>query len=111
MGVPLRPICARCSKPILPATSTRIAGRLLHIRCLARETQLESIEEEDRARRAREGAVAVRRRAWDLVEESRRLQRATCPACARPLADGGGLLFQSERLVHALCWQRADRPA
>jgi hypothetical protein len=111
MGVPLRPICARCTKPILPGTSSRVAGRLFHIRCLARETQLESIEQEDRARRARERAADLTRRAWDLVEQGRRAQRARCPECDRPLADGGGLLFQGERLVHALCWQRAGRSA
>jgi hypothetical protein len=46
-------ICARCSKRLLPETFTWVAGRPIHFRCLARETQLDSIEQEDRASRER----------------------------------------------------------
>jgi CheY-like chemotaxis protein len=109
MNVPPTPVCARCSKPLVPGTFTSVAGRPLHFRCLARETQLESIEQEDRAQRARERALELTNRAWDLVEQRRSARRATCSACARPLAEGGGLLFQGPQLVHALCWQRARR--
>jgi hypothetical protein len=29
----------------------------------------------------------------------------TCPACERPLAAGGSVLFQGDQLVHAICWR------
>jgi CheY-like chemotaxis protein len=32
-------------------------------------------------------------------------QSAVCPACQRPLAAGGTLLYQGAQLVHARCWR------
>jgi hypothetical protein len=31
-----------------------------------------------------------------------------CPVCSKSLADGGGLVFKKDELIHARCW--ADRP-
>jgi CheY-like chemotaxis protein len=100
----LDPICTHCSKPILPGTGTQ-DGRLLHVRCLAEEKQNKTIEEEDRASREQARAFGLTQRARDLVEQSRRARQSTCSVCARPLADGGSLLFQGSSLVHALCWR------
>jgi hypothetical protein len=101
-------ICARCSKPLLPGTFTSAAGRPLHLRCLARETQLDSVEQEDRASRERARALNLMQRARDLLEQSQRARQAACPVCGRSLADGGSLLYQGEELVHALCWRAED---
>jgi CheY-like chemotaxis protein len=108
MEVALGPICARCSKRLLPETFTWVAGRPIHFRCLARVTRLDSIEQEDRASRERGRARNLTQRARDLVEQSRRARQSTCPVCGRPLADGGSLLYEGEKLVHAFCWRAAD---
>jgi CheY-like chemotaxis protein len=84
MEVAPGPICARCSTSVLSETFTLSAGLPLHLRCWMRETQLDSVEQEDRA------------------------GQSICPVCTRPLADGGSFRYQGEQLVHALCWRVAD---
>jgi hypothetical protein len=99
-----QPACTRCSKRIVPGTGLQLAGRAVHVRCLARGAVLESIERQDEAVRARARARAAVARARELLERSAQQQRA-CPICAQPLAGrAGGLLFHGERLVHARCW-------
>jgi hypothetical protein len=106
LGLP----CALCSKPVLPRTGLDVAGRLVHARCLARETRLQAMAERDRAgqgmarsrtliERTREAIARAKGRTWH------------CAVCGRPLKDGTSLLFQGSELVHASCWQGpADDP-
>jgi CheY-like chemotaxis protein len=101
------PICTRCSKPILGGKATQ-DGRVLHLRCLADETQRQTIEQEDRASRECARALDLTQRARELVDQSRRARQSTCPVCSRPLAGGGSVLVQGESLVHALCWRVDD---
>jgi hypothetical protein len=94
------PICFRCSKPITPETAARLAGPF-HMRCLARETQLDAIEQQDRASQARQRAADAMSRAQELVTRI----RTHCPVCSEPFAKGRGVLFQGDQLVHAACWR------
>jgi hypothetical protein len=104
------PICIRCSKPITRGTGAQYAGRPVHMRCMARDTQLRAIEQEDRAAKEVRRAEALVERASELVARAREFQR-TCPVCERPLKDGGSLLFQHDVLVHAICWRADPDPA
>jgi hypothetical protein len=106
-GDPPELLCSRCSKPLTAGTATQIGGRPVHIRCLARETQLAAVEQLDAASQARERAKALVERATELVARARVPSR-TCSACDRPLTAGGGVLFQGDVLVHALCWRPPD---
>ena len=99
------PVCVRCSKPITPETGSQLQGRAVHMRCLARKTQLDSIEQQDTARRLVECAKAAVRRAAERVTMTRRLTH--CPACGKPFTLRRSVLFQGDQLVHAACW-RAD---
>jgi hypothetical protein len=74
------------------------------MRCLARDTQLESIEQRDRARRAAEGAAAAIRRANELID-SVAWRQTGCPTCGEPFVVSRSVLFQGDRLVHADCWR------
>jgi hypothetical protein len=104
------PVCVRCSKPVAPATAAQHDGRPVHVRCLARDTQLASIEHQDRAAQARERAAAATSRATELVNTVRRSQ-THCPVCREPFAMSRKVLYQGDKLVHAGCWQAPDRPA
>jgi hypothetical protein len=100
---PPDPACTRCSKPVMRGTAAQYAGRPVHMRCLAQATQLDSIEQQDRAAVERKRAASLVERASELVARARDVQR-TCAVCERPLKDRGGLLFQDDLLVHAICW-------
>jgi hypothetical protein len=95
--------CPRCSKSIRPGAGKRLpTGETVHVRCLARNSQTE--------------AQAVRKDAADVAQPSRSLtNQATrlraCAVCGRRLNTGGGLLFQGDRLVHALCWDSGQGPS
>jgi hypothetical protein len=102
--LPRDPACIRCSKPVTRGTAAQYAGRPVHMRCLARATQLDAIEQEDRAGKERQRAEALVERASELVAKAREVQRS-CPVCERPLKDGGSLLFQGDVLVHTICWR------
>ena len=95
-------ICARCSKPIVPGTAARLSGTPVHVRCLARETQLESLEQQARSGEARLRALAARERAEALIDGLRDRQ-TRCPVCPAPLVDRRDLLFRDGRLVHREC--------
>jgi len=103
------PICVRCSKPIRPGTGIPTGGRRVHVRCLAEDTRLQSIEQQDRA--SRESA-----RAKSLLKQARETMAKpgaaadTCSACGRSLKNGRSLLFQGDDLVHALCWHSIPTP-
>jgi hypothetical protein len=76
------------------------------MRCLARETPLQSIDQLDRAAAAQRRARAARKRTEELIEAVR-TQQTTCARCGFELATIRGVLFQGDDLVHAACW-RAD---
>src|SRR5688572_13284117 len=100
---PPDPTCVRCSKPITRGTSSQIAGRPIHMRCLARATQLESIEQQDRASVERLRTQAAMVRAEELMDAVRVSQ--TCAVCGERLGTSRGVLFQGDSLVHAACWR------
>jgi uncharacterized protein (UPF0212 family) len=103
------PICPRCSKPVTEGTAARYAAGPMHVRCLAHETQLLAIEQQDTARRLVECARAAVARAAERATELviARLGQTDCPVCGRSLSHAGSVLLQGKRLVHELCW-RAD---
>jgi hypothetical protein len=101
-----RHICVRCSKPITPGTVAWHAGNPVHLRCLARATQLESLEWRARSRESRLHALAVRERAEALIDGLRDRQ-THCPSCQAPLGDRRGLVFRDGRLVHRECGRDA----
>jgi hypothetical protein len=101
------PACFRCSKPIAPGTAAQRYGRPVHMRCLSEETRLDSIEQQDTARRLVECARAAVSLAAKRVNMARRLTH--CPACGEPFTLRRSVLFQGDQLVHAGCW-RADPP-
>ena len=74
------------------------------MRCLVRETQLQSIEQQDRAGAAHRRARAARKRAEELIDVVR-TQQTTCASCGFDLATIRGVLFQGDDLVHAVCWR------
>jgi hypothetical protein len=97
---------ARCSKPITPGTAAQLGGRPVHVRCFARETQLEAIEQQDRASLERPRGHAAMGRADELMDMVR-VYQTTCAVCGEGLGTNRGVLFQGDQLVHAGCW-RAD---
>jgi hypothetical protein len=102
-------VCVRCSKPIRPGTASQFAGRAVHMRCLAQATQLDAVEQQDWASRNRARAEALIEQASELAARAR-ARPWICPVCERALSEGGGLLFQGDVLVHALCWRAAPTP-
>jgi len=85
-----------------------VGGERVHVRCLARETQLEAVE------RQRDSEVA-RARAQEILERSRRLlangqRQRTCIVCEEPLTGTRALLFSGAQLVHAACWRSEPPP-
>jgi hypothetical protein len=76
---------------------------------VARTTQLNAIEHQDRARRETERASEAIVYARELVNTARR-RTTRCPACGQPFTSGGGVLFQGDRLVHAACWREDPKP-
>jgi hypothetical protein len=95
-------ICARCSKAIVPDTAAGHPGAPVHMRCLARETQLESLEQQARSGEARLRALAAMQRAEALVDGLRDRQ-TRCPVCQAALVGRRGLLIRDGRLVHREC--------
>ena len=75
----------------------------------ARDTQLASIEQQDRAAETRRRAAVATSRATELVNTVRRSQ-THCPVCREPFAMSRSVLCQGDKLVHAGCWQPPDRP-
>jgi hypothetical protein len=112
------PVCQRCSKPVELDTGVPVAGGVVHLRCLAEETRYRVVETQDRASHARARARTVTERAERLFDQasallgpapSKRLGPVRCPVCTEPLANGHGVLFQGEELVHAACWRSEPR--
>jgi hypothetical protein len=79
------------------------------MRCLARDTQLEAMEQQDRASRQTERAATAIDRANGLTSSVRRKQ-THCPACREPFALSRSVLFQGDVLVHADCWRDDPKP-
>jgi hypothetical protein len=103
------PICLRCSKPVTVETAARSAHGSVHVRCLAGETQLESLELQENARRLVECARAALTLAVESLIE--RYGQPDCPVCGASLRGDGSVLFQRRQLVHALCWRAEEPPA
>jgi hypothetical protein len=106
---PPDPACVRCSKSVSSGTAFRVAGRPVHVRCFAGDTQLKAIEQQDRARREADRATAAIDDAKALVNSVRRKQ-THCPACREPFGLSRSVLFQGDRLVHAACWRADPKP-
>jgi hypothetical protein len=99
---PSVPTCPRCGKPIRPGTGTTLpSGAPVHVPCLASET--ETIERPD------ESTAPAQDEAGRRVRFSA-ATRQGCPVCHHPLSAGGSVLFQGDRLVHALCWRPEPPP-
>src|SRR5687767_9104419 len=94
--------CARCGKPVRPGTMSQIGGRVVHIYCLARGLQAQARDLQEAAAETRARSAAIVETATELIVESRDTRH--CPVCGRLLAQGGSVLFQGDRLVHAVCW-------
>jgi hypothetical protein len=77
--------------------------------CLARGTQLEAIEQRDRASREAARSAAAIDGANGLVTPWRR-SPTCCPACGEPFALSRSVLFQGDHLVHAACWRDDPKP-
>ena len=77
------------------------------MRCLAQATRLAATEAQASSRQLLKRSHRLIGQAAELVARARG-HPSICPVCDRPLADGGGLLFQGEVLVHAVCWR--DKP-
>jgi hypothetical protein len=85
-----------------------VGGERVHARCLARATQID-------ARERQADGEAAQGRVQDTLDQSTRplaalRQRPMCPVCQRPFVADGGVLFQGDQLVHALCWRPEPRP-
>ena len=102
-------VCSRCSNPITPGTASQIAGRAVHLRCLAGKTLLESFEQQHQAGLERRCAQAAMARAETLVDTVR-VVRPSCPVCGERLSTSRGVLFQGDHLVHAACWRANPKP-
>jgi hypothetical protein len=79
------------------------------MRCLARETRLDALEQQDRARREAERASEAILYARQLVDTVRR-RTTRCPACGEPFTPSRSVLFWGDLLVHADCWRRDPPP-
>jgi hypothetical protein len=79
------PESADPSKPLRPGTVSQIAGRPVHVWCLARQLALRAIEQQDRASRETERATAAIQQTNELVNTVRR-KTMHCPACGEPVA-------------------------
>jgi hypothetical protein len=96
---PPGPVCLRCSKPVTPGTAAQIAGRAVHMRCLAWGTQLDAVEQQDRAGRDTRRAQAAIARAELLLDRAREYQ-TTCPVC--------GLLVSGNPIIPT--WGKRNLP-
>ncbi len=97
------PFYSRCSKPILPGTATRVAGRSIHMRCVARNLRLEALQQQSRSQIERRHARAATQLASEILDRTS-ARAVTCPICGARLAAGGSVVFQGDRLVHGGCW-------
>jgi hypothetical protein len=102
-------VCVRCSKPITPGTASQLAGRAVHLRCLAQVTKLDAVEPQDGSGLELMRAHAAAVRAEEIMDMIRRFQ-TTCPVCGEPLGTSRGVLFQGDQLVHAVCWRADPQP-
>jgi hypothetical protein len=102
-------VCGRCSKPITAGTAAQIAGRAVHMQCIAREAQLNGAAQQEGAQLERRRAEAARVRTEELINRVRQLQN-TCAACGLRLGTSRGVLFQGDHLVHAACWRDDPKP-
>src|SRR5262245_21839756 len=103
------PQCYRCSKPIAAGLVSQLYSRPVHVRCVAQEILLDAIEQRERAQLERRHARAARIQADEMFETVRGVQN-TCPTCGEHLRIKGGVLFQGDSLVNAVCWRTDPGP-
>ena len=78
------PSCSICSKPVRPGAPIRFQhGEVFHLACLAKATQLNAIEQVDRARVAKETSARLLEDYGRARGERRRQRSANgaCPLC------------------------------
>ena len=114
-----RPVCVSCSKPVHVGVAIAVEGGIAHIRCLAQEARLASMEIRLRARDQLRAADAMRQRAIELLRrgrpnsdqnESKGVPRnrrdavgnLVCPACGQPVTADNGVPIR-EYLLHPAC--------
>ena len=78
-------VCAWCSKPIAPGSGRAVGTETVHIRCVARQTGLESLDLQERARLAQLRAAALSGRARKLIASERGQASAPAPSGAEGL--------------------------
>ena len=79
-----------------------MTGETVHVRCLAWDSKKRPVGRQAEARAVGEEAADGAQQSRPLTDQAARLR--ACAVCGRSLNTGGGLLFQGDRLVHALCW-------
>ena len=77
-------------------------GETVHVRCLAWDSRKRPGGLQDEGQAVGEAAADRTQQSRSLTDQAAWLR--ACAVCGRSLNTGGGLLFQGERLVHALCW-------
>src|SRR5262249_47478459 len=98
--------CPRCSKSIRPGGGMRLTtGEAIHVRCLAWDSRKRPVGLQGEGQAVGEEAAAGAQRS-PLTDQAARLR--ACAVGRRSLKTGGGLLFQGDRLVHALCWDASQ---
>jgi hypothetical protein len=99
--------CPMCSKPVAGTAGVPVNGRMTHIGCVARESELPALREIDRTRQGIARSRRLIERTRDAVQRAK-LRTWTCVVCGHSLRVGGGLLFQGDELVHAACWRAPE---
>src|SRR5262245_9519445 len=95
--------CPRCSRSIRPGTGRRLStGKTVHVRCLTRRSRNPPVRLQAESQAVGGAAADVAQRSPSLTDPVTWVR--TCAVCGKGLNTGGGLLFQGDRLVHALCW-------
>jgi len=102
--------CPRCSKSIRPGSGKLLpTGKTVHVRCPARDSQNRPVGFQAEFQAVGEAATDVAQRSRSLTDHTPCVR--LCAACGKSLSAGGGLLFQGDRLVHALCWDPGLSPS
>src|SRR5262249_44344577 len=99
-----------CSKSIRPGGGIRLTtGETVHVRCLARDSKSRPVGLKAETKAPSKEAADVAQGSRELTGQAARLR--ACAVCGKSLNTGGGLLFQGDQLVHALCWDAGQGPS
>jgi hypothetical protein len=121
-----RPVCVPCSKPVRLGVAIAVQGGIAHVRCLAQEARLASMELRLRARDQVRAADAMRQRAVELLRrgkasfeggESHQVPRnrtdaignLVCPGCGHPVTSDNGVPIR-DYLIHSECYPSLSTP-